>query len=260
MAASAVQAVSVSTVARRGQHAALYVIAFSIVLRLAFTLVLPHPRPYVADEFSYLLGGETFAAGRLASAQHPLWRFFESPHILVHPVYASKYPPAQAVSLAFGDAVFGDPAAGVLLSMALFAGAVCWALEAFVPVRWAVVGGLFTAVCFGPGHYWTESYWGGAVAALGAALCVGTAGRSCAIGIVRADGRVQAGRVSHISLMFALGAFVLLNSRPFEGGVLVLCSGAVVMWRCRGNLAVLAAAAMVIALVMGLYNWRVTGH
>src|SRR5437868_2380681 len=76
------------------------VIAFSIALRLAAGLVLAHPRPYVGDEFSYLLGGETLAAGRLANPQHPMWRFFESPHIIVHPVYASKYAPAQAVLMA----------------------------------------------------------------------------------------------------------------------------------------------------------------
>jgi len=235
------------------------VIAFSIVLRLALAFVLPHPRPYIADEFSYLLGGETLAAGRLTNPQHPMWRFFESPHILVHPVYASKYPPAQAVFIAIGDKLFGDPAAGVLFSVALFAGAVCWALEAIVPRRWAVLGGLLTALCFGPGHYWTESYWGGAVAALGAALVIG----ACARILVQAKGLLHNGSSEPQDVWserlagacaFGLGALLLLNSRPFEGGVLVVCAALAM----RPRRAVIAALA-VVALVMAFYNWRVTG-
>src|SRR5436305_15256636 len=121
MAAPAIETRTVPRAARR--HAALLqrpalcvaaVFVFSIALRLAAGFALPHPQPYVPDEFSYLLGGETFAAGRLANPQHAMWRFFESPHIVVQPVYASKYPPAQAAFLAIGDRLFGDPAAGVL--------------------------------------------------------------------------------------------------------------------------------------------------
>src|SRR5579884_2208718 len=236
--------------ARRRALAITSVIAFSIVLRLVAGLVIPHPRPYVGDEFSYLLGGELLASGKLAASEHPMWRFFESPHILVHPVYASKYPPAQAVFIAIGEKLFGDPATGVILSVALFAGAVCWALQAYVPAAWAVLGGLFTSVVFGPGHYWSESYWGGAVIGLGAALMIGAYRR---ITFLRAPAYGWLG----------IGALILLNSRPFEGGVLVACCGGLVLFDAlrRGNLdavATLAVTASLIIAVIAFYNWNVT--
>jgi hypothetical protein len=263
MAAPAIEALTVPkprwdarlshVLARHRAASVAAVIAFCIALRLAAGLVLPHPRPYVGDEFSYLLGGETLAAGRLANPQHPMWRFFESPHIIVHPVYASKYPPAQAVLLALCDKLFGDPAAGVFLSVALFAGAVCWALQSFVPASWAVLGGLFVAVSFGPGHYWTESYWGGAVTAVGAALVIGAFRRITALG------------APAYGWLFGLGAMILVNSRPYEGGVLVLCLGVLAVihaWkRKRPRLLLpLVISAALTAAVMAVCNWRVTGH
>src|SRR5581483_11609840 len=237
--------------ARRRAIAIAAVMTFSIVLRLAAGLVLPHPRPIVGDEFSYLLGGEMLASGKLAAPEHPMWPFFESAHILVHPVYASKYPPAQAVFLALGEKLFGDPAVGVILSVALFAGAICWALQAYVPAGWALLGGLFTSIAFGPGHYWTESYWGGAVTALGAALLIGAYRRIVAL---------QAPAYG----WFGAGALILLNSRPFEGGVLVACLGGAILfdaWKRRSaeSIVILAASAALIASVTIFYNWNVTG-
>src|SRR5579884_3461386 len=95
---------------RRQRAAIAGVFAFSLLLRFGAALVLPHPVPGIDDEFCNLLAGDTFASGRLANPQHPMWPFFESLHVLVHPVYASKYPPAQGVFLALGQKVFGDPA------------------------------------------------------------------------------------------------------------------------------------------------------
>ncbi len=129
-----------------------------LLLRLLLLPALPVPAPTISDEFSYLLGGDTFAHGRLTNPQHPLWAVFESYHILVRPTYASMYPPGQALALALGQIVFGHPWGGVFLSIGLMCGCVCWLLQAFLPPRWSLAGGLSFALLFGAEHYFMNSY------------------------------------------------------------------------------------------------------
>jgi hypothetical protein len=74
------------------------------------------PEPGVHDKFAYLLGGDTFAHGRLANAPHPLSRFFQEPHVLAEPTKASKYPPGQSLALSLGEVLFGHPYFGVVIS------------------------------------------------------------------------------------------------------------------------------------------------
>ena len=246
-------------IARRRTLAVLLVVAFALGARAAMLGLLPIPVPVIQDEFSYILGGETLAMGRLANPPHPMWRFFETMHVNMHPTYASKYPPAQAMFLAIGIRIFGHPWYGVWLSMGLLCGAVCWMLQAWLPPKYAFIGGVVTALQIGITGYWINSYWGGTIAALGGALAIGALPR-----LIRrpgADGATAA----------AFAIFLLANSRPFEGAVLMALLAIALLWwmRRRGNLyqlgrmtviAPLLTGVALTAVWMGYYNWKITGN
>jgi hypothetical protein len=172
---------------------------------------------HVHDEHGYLLEADTFASGRLTNPapQHP--EFFESPYILVSPTYQAKYPPAQAVFLAIGQRFFGHPIWGVWLSSGMFTAALYWMLSGWTNRRWAVVGTMNSLVVLGT-SYWTSSYWGGMVAALGGALVLGATRWT-----------IRRGSALY-GLLTGLGAAILANSRPYEGMVLCLACAPVLAW------------------------------
>ena len=218
------------------------------------------PIPQVHDEFSYLLGADTFAQGRLSNPTHPLWVHFESFHIIHQPTYASKYPPAQALSLALGQVIGGHPVVGVWISTAFALAALCWMLWAWVPPRWALLGSMLALVHPGILIQWGQSYWGGTVAMAGGAIVFGALRRVLSR--------------PHIlnALLLGLGIVILANSRPYEGMVASLPVAVVLLgWILGKNRPVLTVTlgrvllpvALVLclaAIVMGIYNQRVTGH
>jgi hypothetical protein len=234
---------------------------FVIALRLALLSQLPVPNPGIHDEFSYLLMGDTFVHGRLANPPHPLWGSFETFHVLWFPTYASKYPPAQGLVLALGQ-LLGNPWIGVLLSAAAVAAAFVWMLQAWMPARWAFLAGVLAALRLCVASYWINSYWGGAVAAVGGALVLG------------AFGRIRRRPSLAMGILLGLGVAILFNSRPYEGVFFCAPVGiALIVWlwrECkatetrRAALRLVVLPASIILLFTGClmagYNWRVTGH
>ena len=182
---------------------------FVLVLRLALLPVWPIPAPSIYDEFSYLLQADTFSHGRLTNLPHPLWKFFESPYILQQPTYASRFPPAQALVMAAGQVFLGHPWFGVWLSAGILAAVLCWALQGWLPPGWALLGA-FIGLNLCLFTYWMNSYWGGAVTAIGGALVIGAWVR-----IVRA-------KQWRYAWLFGIGAVIVILARPFEGLLLVV--------------------------------------
>ena len=250
-----------SRMARRKTFSVIALFFIVIGVRLALLPQLPLPVPGIHDEYSYLLMGDTFAHGRLANPTHPLWMSFESFHINWFPTYSSKYPPGQGVILALGQ-FLGHPWLGVLLSAAAMCAAILWMLQAWLPARWAFLGGVLVALKFGIASYWINSYWGGAVAAIGSALVLGAMPR-----IVRRARQSDA-------LLLGVGIAILANTRPYEGFLFCLPVAAWFLWWLSGKtnspvplrprlVRVLAPVAVLVALTVsfiGYYNFRLTGN
>ena len=206
----------VAILARRRWLAICAAAAAPLILRAALLPVYPAPQPRVQDEFAFLLGADTFAHGRVANPQHPLWPHFESMHIFARPVYASAFPAAPSLFMAAGEALFHNAWLGVWLSGGLMCGAICWMLQGWLPPRWALLGAALAAVRFGVSGYWMNSYWGGFVAALGGALVLGAWGR-IRRGSALADDEERSSAPRHAALAMATGLLLMANSRPFEG-------------------------------------------
>lgn len=177
---------------------------------LAVAGLLHDPVPRINDEFSYLLMSDTFASGHLGNASPPLPEFFDTFHVLVRPEFVSKYFAAQGLVLAFGQKLTEQPAAGLWLTSALACGAAFWMLRAWAGPTVALLGASIMVIQVGVFSYWSQSFWGGMMAALGAALCFGA--------IRRLWDRVS----WQTSLCFALGLAILANSRPLEGLIAVI--------------------------------------
>ncbi len=212
------------SIALRPLIAGVVVTLAALLLAAAAGAARGFPPPSVHDEFSYLLGADTFANGRLTNPTHPMWRYFETFHVLQRPTYNSKYPPANALFIAAGWALTGQPIVGVWMSFAFMCAAVYWMLRAWIGVKWGL--GLSLAfTSWAAASYWSYSYWGGAVAAGAGALMLGALYR-----IV--EGREGVGN----TILLGLGLLLLANSRPFEGMLLAIPAAVVFvrwLWRDR---------------------------
>ncbi len=228
------------------------VFLLTIAIRLALLPWMHIPEPAVHDEFSYLLASDTYASGRLTNPPHPFWQHFETFHVIQQPTYASKYPPLPGLVLAFGQKFFGQPWVGVLISTALMCAAICWMLQGWTSPRVALLGALLVMLRLGIFDYWMNSYYGGAIPAIGGALVFGAIAR-IALG----------GQFKH-GLTLGAGLAILLTTRPYDFLVVGLISAAVLFWRTRRNFplrwAALTAAVLAIAGAgMAYNNYRVTG-
>jgi hypothetical protein len=203
--------------ARHPYLSALLVAALPLLLRFALLPWIPAPQPQIQEEFSYLLGADTFAHGRLANPTHPMAVFFDNIQLIQTPHYASARPPGQAVFLCLGEVLFRMPWLGICLSVGLMCGAFYWMLRAWTRPAWALLTAVIFAIRFGVFTYWTNSYWGGSVIALGSALVVGA--------LPRLLSRLR----MRDAWWFGAGCCLLASTRPFEGLALVLPAAVVLL-------------------------------
>jgi hypothetical protein len=231
----------------------------ALTARLAVLPILPTPAPAIHDEFSHLLIADTFAHDRLTNPTHPMWVHFETFHVNQKPTYASMYYPGQGLFLAAGEVIFGHPFCGVWLGVGVMCAAICWALQGWVPATWALLGGFLAVMRLATFSYWANTYYGGAVAAVGGALVLG------------ALPRIKRQRRVRDALLMGVGLSILANTRPYES--LFFCLPimlALIVWMFGENAPevrtlvrrIVMPFGIVLAITlaaMGYYFWRVTG-
>jgi len=247
-------------IARRKTLSAVLVGAAAFFLRLAILPFCPIPLPFVQDDFSFLLSGNTFALGRLANPTPAMWTHFETVQETMQPTYVSMYFPAQGLVLAAGKVLFGHPWFGILCVTALMCAALCWMLQAWLPPAWALLGGVLVVLRIGLFSYWINTYSGGAcIAALGGALVLGALPR------LTRTARPRYG------VLLAAGIALLVLCRPYEGLLLSIpVAFALARWIFFASnrppaLVLLRRAVLPLALIaaalawLGYYDYRAFG-
>src|SRR5438132_1279760 len=236
------------TIFERDRVALTLVIAISLLVSITSGWLHGMPLPHYHDDYGYLLDADTFVHGRLSNPPHPLWRHFETIHVLVLPRYISKYEVGQGLMFAAGTKFLGHPARGGWIVAAMACAAVWWALRVWTTPSLALLGGIATAI-----HptmlNWTESYHNGQLAALAGALTLAAAGR------LRTKPSWQ------MSVVLGVGVVILANNRPFEG--LVLCVGIGMLLLRQPIVRVAPAGLVVVAAGLGFiafHNHVITGN
>jgi hypothetical protein len=232
----------------------------ALVLRAALLPIEPIPEPIVHDEFGYLLAADTFAHGRLTNPTHPMWIHFETFSILQKPTYQCYAQPIQGMILAFGKFFLGHPFWGVWLSISVMCASITWMLQGWLAPEWALLGGVLAILRYGTFGYWANSYWGGAIGAIGGALVLG------------ALPRIKSSQRSRDAVLMGVGLAVLAGSRPYEGFVFSLPIALLLFsWmlgknrpsfqKCLFRIVLPLALMLAIAsAAMTYYFWRVTGN
>jgi hypothetical protein len=245
----------------RRKRLSVAVVGFTaLLLRLAILPLSPVPKPFVQDDFSFLLAADTFASGRLTNPTPAMWVHFETMHITMKPTYMSMYFPAQGLVMAASEVVTGHPWYGILVMTALMCSAIVWMLQAWLPPSWALLGGALAILRLGLFSYWIDTYSGaGSISALGGALLLGALPRFMKTARLRD------------SLLMATGVILLGTSRLYEGMLLCLPVLCFLAWwiffgKNRPTASVLVRrTAIPLALIiaagawMGFYNYRVFG-
>jgi len=247
-------------IARRKTLSVVLVGASAFFLRLAILPFCPIPLPFVQDDFSFLLSGNTFALGRLANPTPAMWTHLETVQETMQPTYVSMYFPAQGLVLAAGKVLFGHPWFGILCVTALMCAALCWMLQAWLPPAWALLGGVLAVLRIGLFSYWINTYsGGGCIAALGGALILGALPRLTRTARPR------------YAVLLAAGIALLVLCRPFEGLLLSIPVGFVLgRWVLFGKnrpprIVLLRRAVFPLALIiaavawLGYYDYRAFG-
>jgi hypothetical protein len=236
--------------ARRKTLSILVIGAAALALRLAILPFSPIPLPFVQDDFSFLLSGNTFALGRLTNPTPALWQHFETVQETMRPTYMSMYFPAQGLVLAAGKGLFGHPWFGLLIATSLMCAAFVWMLQAWLPPTWALLGGVLVVLRIGLFSYWINTYTGGgSIAALGGALILG------------ALPRLTRNARQRDAILLAAGICMLALCRPYEGLLLsILVALVLIRWivkdQTRPHPAVLIRRAIVpLALIAATLAW-----
>jgi hypothetical protein len=238
-------------IARHPGKAILIAGALPMAIRVLLLPLFPIPKPYVHDEFSYLLMADTFAHGRVSNPVPPEWKHFEAEYVLLQPSYASQYQPGQGVVLAAGQLITGQPWWGVWASVGLMCGILYWALGSILPRGWALFGAFAAALQFGIFGFWMNSYFGGALTACGGALVFG------------ALLRMRRKPVSS-SVLCGAGLILIFATRPAEAALWGLIASIWIVTQNRKFLfRSIAPGAAVCAFgfaVLAYYDYRVTDH
>ena len=245
----------------RRKGLAVLVVGLSTLLRLAVLPAFPTPRPFLPDDFSFLLAADTFAAGHVTDPTPAMWTHFESIHITMQPTYSSMYFPGTGLILAAGQVLFHNPWLASVFVDALMCAAICWMLQAWLPPTWALLGGFLAVLRIGLFSYWINTFYGGSAlpAALGGALVLGALPR------LKKTARMRYG------MLLSVGIAITALTRPYEGLLLCLPVAVVLIhWAWRGEncpkpTLLLRRAALPVALViatlcwLGYYNYRSFG-